>query len=109
MNPKNTKKSPIRENADANITCDFGDGDISCLGVAYLTHVIDTSLAATPTRFPSPFVLEYESSKSGKMYVHIYCAAFNLLACSKRLTFHLAECSFQQDYLFTYLHPHQIP
>ena len=40
MNPKNTKNSPIRENADANITCEFGDSDISRLGVAYLTHVI---------------------------------------------------------------------
>ena len=40
MNPENTKKnSPIHENADANITCDFGDGDISCLGVANQTHV----------------------------------------------------------------------
>ena len=40
MNPKNTNKSPIHENADANhITCDFGDGDISRLGVAYQTHV----------------------------------------------------------------------
>ena len=29
MNPKNSKNSPIHENADANITCDFGDGDIS--------------------------------------------------------------------------------
>ena len=29
MNAKNTKKSPIHENGDANITCDFGDGDIS--------------------------------------------------------------------------------
>ena len=29
MNVKNTKKSPIHENVDANITCDFGDGDIS--------------------------------------------------------------------------------
>ena len=29
MNAKNTKKSPIHENADANITYDFGDGDIS--------------------------------------------------------------------------------
>ena len=29
MNPKNAKKLPIHENADANITCDFGDGDIS--------------------------------------------------------------------------------
>ena len=28
MNAKNTEKSPIHENADANITCDFGDGDI---------------------------------------------------------------------------------
>ena len=27
MNAKNTKKSAIHENADANITCDFGDGD----------------------------------------------------------------------------------
>ena len=39
MNSKNTKKSPILENADANITCDFGDGDISRLGVANQTHV----------------------------------------------------------------------
>ena len=29
MNAKNTKKWPIHENAGANITCDFGDGDIS--------------------------------------------------------------------------------
>ena len=29
MNAKNKKKSPIHENADANITYDFGDGDIS--------------------------------------------------------------------------------
>ena len=29
MNAKNTKKPPIHEDADASITCDFGDGDIS--------------------------------------------------------------------------------
>ena len=29
MNAKNTRKKSIRENADANITCYFGDGDIS--------------------------------------------------------------------------------
>ena len=40
INPKNTKKSPFRENANANITCNFCDRDISCLGVAYLTHAI---------------------------------------------------------------------
>ena len=28
MNAKNTKTSPIHKNADADITCDFGDGDI---------------------------------------------------------------------------------
>ena len=39
MNPKNTKKAPIHKNADANITCDFGDGDISRLGVSNQTHV----------------------------------------------------------------------
>ena len=27
--PKIRKKSTIHENADASITCDFGDGDIS--------------------------------------------------------------------------------
>ena len=32
--PKIRKKSPSHENADTNITCDFGDGDISAvLGV----------------------------------------------------------------------------
>ena len=34
----------IHENAEANINCDFGDGDISRLGVAYLTHVIHNYL-----------------------------------------------------------------
>ena len=29
MNAKHTKKSLIHENAEANITSDFGDGDIS--------------------------------------------------------------------------------
>ena len=29
----------IRENADANISCDLGDGDISRLVVANQTHV----------------------------------------------------------------------
>ena len=38
MNAKNTKKLPIHENADANITCDFGDGDISRLGIGCHTH-----------------------------------------------------------------------
>ena len=44
MNPKNSKKSPVHENADANITCDFGDGD------AYLTHVIHTYIHTSLAR-----------------------------------------------------------
>ena len=40
------KKSAIHENADANITCNFGDRDISRLGVAYLTHVIHRYIAS---------------------------------------------------------------
>ena len=40
MNAKNTKKSTIHENADANITCDFGDGDISRFR-SRLTHTHD--------------------------------------------------------------------
>ena len=47
MIPKNTNKSQIHENADANITCDFGDGDISRLGVAYLIHMIHTDIASS--------------------------------------------------------------
>ena len=43
MNPKNTKKSLIHENADANKTCDFSDGDISrfrsCLSNTRDTYV----------------------------------------------------------------------
>ena len=41
MNPKNSKNSPIHENADANITCDFGDGDIS-RSRSFLSNTCDT-------------------------------------------------------------------
>ena len=48
MNPKNTKKSTIHENVDANIACDFGDGDISRLRVANQTPVhIHTSFVSS--------------------------------------------------------------
>ena len=39
MNPKNSKKSPIHENSDANITCDFGDGDGCFILIIGLRHV----------------------------------------------------------------------
>ena len=39
MNAKNTKKSPIHENADANITCYFCDGDIHTgTVIVYIIH-----------------------------------------------------------------------
>ena len=43
MNPKNSKKWPIHENADANITCDFGDGDIS-RSRSFLSNTCDTCI-----------------------------------------------------------------
>ncbi len=46
MNPKNSKKSPIHENADANITCDFGDGDIS-RSRSFLSNTCDTYIASS--------------------------------------------------------------
>ena len=53
MNPKNSKKSPIHENVDANITCDFGDGDISrsrsFLSTTGLNHATNHP---QPTNFP---------------------------------------------------------
>ena len=54
MNPQNSrKKSPIHENADANITCDFCDGDInrsrSFLSTTGLTHATNHP---QPTNIP---------------------------------------------------------
>ena len=42
INAKNTGgKSPIHENADVNITCDFGDGDISrCTSRLPASHIV---------------------------------------------------------------------
>ena len=46
MNPKNSEKSPIHENAGANITCDFGDGDIS-RSRSFLSNTCDTYIRAS--------------------------------------------------------------
>ena len=40
MNAKNTKKSAIHENADTNITCDFGDSDISRSRLAEYMYIL---------------------------------------------------------------------
>ena len=45
MNTKNTKKSPIHENADANITCDFGDSEISRSRSLFTHTRADASIA----------------------------------------------------------------
>ena len=57
------KKSVILENADKNITCNFGGGDIRRLGVTYLIHAIHTyvhnylnyiKMSQTCVVFPEP-------------------------------------------------------
>ena len=52
MNAKNTKKSPIHENADANITCDFGD----------ISHS-RSRLIHTHTRIASSIIVRYNDYK----------------------------------------------
>ena len=66
LNPKNTKKSPIHENADANTTCNFSDSDISLLGVAYLTHVCDTYY----TYIATSIILRYREIHTNYMLHH---------------------------------------
>ena len=46
MNPINSKKSPIHENAGANITWDFGDSDIS-RSRRFLSNTCDTYIRAS--------------------------------------------------------------
>ena len=57
--PKLRKKSPIHENTDANITCDFGDGDIRHLGVGFHTHTASHTHKQTHTHIVSSIVLRY--------------------------------------------------
>ena len=53
MNPKNSReKSPIHENADANITCDFGDGDISRSRSFLSTTGLNHATNKHPTNIP---------------------------------------------------------
>ena len=61
MNAKNTKKSQIHENADANITCDFGDGDIS-RSRSRLTHTRTAS--SIIVRFPMLLNINFSISLS---------------------------------------------
>ena len=56
MNVKHSKKSPIHENADANITCDFGDGDIN----------------RSRSRLPHTYIHRYLD------YIKIICAIYPL-------------------------------
>ena len=51
MNPKNKTKSPIHENADANITSDFGEGDITRIGVGFHTDTRPATYIVTSVIF----------------------------------------------------------
>ncbi len=48
MNPKNSKK--ITDSLECGSFCDFGDGDFSRLGVAYLTHTTGANKRRTDGR-----------------------------------------------------------
>ena len=77
MNAKNTKKSLIHENADANITCGFGDGDIS-RSRSRLTHGHTISQTVSSIikigRFEicenTEFVLQNYRTKTKTFYMH---------------------------------------
>ena len=57
MNAKSTKKSSIHENADANITCDFDDGDIS-RSRSRLPHTRTDGQTATLVRSLKPTLMQ---------------------------------------------------
>ena len=77
MNAKNTrKKSPIHENADANITCDFGDGDISrCRSLLPASHIVSSIIVRLHT-----YVATLLRLRNRALVVHIY----HYIGCSKR-------------------------
>ena len=88
MNPKNTKKSAIHENADANITCNFGDRDISRLGVAYLPHAIHryiiTSIIVRHSLYIHSFYIQTHEYKSPLMRI-ASLPVFDVQAYSARI------------------------
>ena len=77
MNAKKTKKSQIHENADVNITCDFGDSDISrCRSRLPASHIISSIIVRL--RLPSdtnPHVLvapKYTNYGSNRDMPHMF-------------------------------------
>ena len=67
MNAKTTKKSPIHENADANIICDFGDGLIS-RSRTRLPHT------RTQTHIVSSIIFRYQTGAGERRNRHIISA-----------------------------------
>ena len=89
MNAKNTKKSPIHENADANTTGAFGDGDISRSRSRFThTHIassIIVRLSIYIPLLPSVFypMRKKSSSYSSQTYGYCFSIIVNSILCSK--------------------------
>ena len=81
MNPKNSKKSPIRENADANnsnITCDFGDGDISrsrsflsTTGLNHATNIPHPTNINNPLNPSGVGLVNFFGESQSRLYPHM--------------------------------------
>ena len=93
------KKSPIHENADANITCDFGDGDIN------------RSRSRLPHGQPHTYIVSSVIKDLFRCRLHpinviatrTFAAQFmcsSLVdACNKYMNKHFVEVSNSPDYL----------
>ena len=108
MNPKNSKKSPIHENADANITCDFGDGDIS-RSRSFLSNTYRRERTTTypPThpddgqsrgllKFISRFEHHYYYTDHLRLFLFIFSSHISLLMADANA---IGPISFQSYYL----------
>ena len=72
INPKNTKKSPIHENTNAKITCDFGDERFR-IAAARLEKDIFVRTYLHTTRIVVRMLLNTSSSWSGAAWINIVC------------------------------------
>ena len=87
MNPKNSKKSPIHENADANITCDFGDGDISRSRSFLSTTGLNHATNMPQTCHMQQTSINNPLNPSGVGLVNFFCESQSRLSLHMRAKF----------------------
>ena len=79
MNPQNSrKKSTIHENTDANITCDFGDGDISrsrsflsTTGLNHATNIPHPTNINNPLNPSGVGLVNFFGESQSRLYPHM--------------------------------------